>query len=82
MKYRIRFNKNYIDTDHLYWRVIDDLGHMELVTNVIINVPSATNSSYEYDHDKDLFETKWNIECEGKLTIVNSVATIESLSDC
>ena len=82
MKYRIRFNKNYIDTDHLYWRVIDDLGHMELVTNVIINVPSATNSSYEYDHDKDLFETKWNIECEGKLTIDNSVATIESLSDC
>lgn len=82
MKYRIRFNKNYIATDHLYWRVIDDLGHMELVTNVIINVPSATNSSYEYDHDKDLFETKWNIECEGKLTIANSVATIESLSDC
>lgn len=82
MKYRIRFNKNYIDTDHLYWKVIDDLGHMELVTNVIINVPSATNSSYEYDHDKDLFETKWNIECEGKLTIDNSVATIESLSDC
>ena len=75
MKYRIRFNKDYANTD-LYWRVIDDLGDMKLVTNIIINVPSHTDSSYEFDQTKQVWETKWNVVCDGTLTINDSVAII------
>jgi hypothetical protein len=70
----IRFNTKHDGTD-LKWRLIQD-GVEKLVTDVKINARVYTETSQEWG------ETKYNIACDGYLTIdVNGVAHIDKWPD-
>jgi hypothetical protein len=60
MKFKIRFNQDYKNTNNLFWRVIDD-NDMYLVRNVYINVPTYTEFSYENERPH------WNVIAHGQL---------------
>jgi len=67
-KYYIRFNTKHGDTD-LVWRVFEN-GSEILVRNIDIRVPTIGESTMEGDI------VKWNIACQGNMTIVDGVAVI------
>lgn len=68
MKYLLRFNTKHAGSLFV-WRVFQDNTEF-LVKSVRINVPSWDEQSAEGT------ETKWNIACEGTLTIENDIAYI------
>lgn len=68
MKYLIRFNTKHAGSD-LVWRVFEN-NKKYLVKSVRINVPAWDEQS------KEGSETKWNIACDGALTIENDIAYI------
>jgi hypothetical protein len=68
LKYLIRFNTKNAGSPFV-WRVFQDTTEF-LVKGVRINVPSWDEQS------KEGTETKWNIACEGVLTIENDIAYI------
>lgn len=66
MRYLIRFNTKHAGSLFV-WRVLQDNTEF-LVKGVRINVPTWDEQSIEGT------ETKWNIACEGVLTIENDIA--------
>jgi hypothetical protein len=73
MKYLIRFNTKHAGSPFV-WRVLQNSNEF-LVKGVRINVPTWDEQSMEGN------ETKWNIACEGFLTIENDIAYIEMNND-
>ena len=67
-KYYIRFNTKHGDSD-LVWRVFENETEF-LVRNIDIRVPTIGESSVEGD------VVKWNITCQGSMTIIDGVAVI------
>ena len=67
-KYYIRFNTKHGESD-LVWRVFEN-GSEVLVRNIDIRVPTIGESTMEGD------VVKWNIACQGYMTIVDGVAII------
>jgi hypothetical protein len=67
-KYYIRYNTKHGESD-LVWRVIEN-GSEVLVRNIDIRVPTQGESTMEGD------VVKWNIACQGRMTIVDGVAII------
>ena len=67
-KYYIRFNTKHQESD-LVWRVFEN-GSEVLVRNIDIRVPTIGESTTEGD------VVKWNIACQGNMTIVDGVAII------
>ena len=67
-KYYIRFNTKHGESD-LVWRVFENESEV-LVRNIDIRVPTIGESTMEGD------VVKWNIACQGSMTIVNGVAII------
>lgn len=77
MKYRIRFNKEYLKSNPIkHWRIIDEHDQMVLVNDIQITVPSYTESRVEYDYQKEVWETKWNIVCDGDMILDEDRAKI------
>lgn len=67
-KYYIRFNTKHGESD-LVWRVFEN-GSEVLVRNIDIRVPTIGESTMEGS------VVKWNIACQGNMTIVDGVAII------
>jgi hypothetical protein len=67
-RYHIRYNTHHGDTD-LVWRVFEN-GQEYLVKNFKILVPVCSEVTVENG------ETKWNVSCEGHMTIEDDVAII------
>lgn len=67
-KYHIRFNQNH-NGSGLVWRVFEN-GKEYLVEHIDIRVPICDAITVENDVEK------WNVYCEGNLTITNGVAKI------
>ena len=67
--YHIRFNTKHNNETNLVWRVFEN-NVEHLVENVHITVPVTTSTTIEFG------ETKWNIYCEGNMTITNDIAHI------
>lgn len=66
--YHIRYNTQHGETD-LVWRVFQD-GHEHLVKDFQITVPVRGSSTMENRIQK------WNVECQGYMTITDHVALI------
>ena len=67
-KYQIRFNTKHGESD-LVWRVFEN-GVEHLVKNIDIRVPVTGESSLEGT------VVKWNIVCQGTMSIVDGIAFI------
>lgn len=67
-KYHIRFNHQHNDTNKV-WRVFEN-GIEHLVEHLDIRVPVRDEVTVENNL------TKWNVYCEGTMTIKNGVAYI------
>lgn len=67
-KYHIRYNTRHGESD-LVWRVFEN-GKEILVKNFYITVPMCGESTIENDIQK------WNVMCEGYLTIKDDIAYI------
>lgn len=67
-KYHIRFNTQHKDTE-LVWRVFEN-GKEHLAKNLRISVPVWDEVTDENGI------AKWNISCEGTMTIKNGIAYI------
>jgi hypothetical protein len=70
-KYHIRYNTQHGETD-LVWRVFEN-GKEHLVKNFRIETPMYGESTLENNIQK------WNVCCQGFMTIVNDVAYIKGL---
>lgn len=68
--YHIRFNTKHeeMKTD-LVWRIFEN-GREHLVKNFTVNVPTYGESTVEYG------VVKWNLCCQGTMTIVDDMAII------
>ena len=67
--YHIRYNTQHGESD-LVWRIFED-GQEFLVKNFLITVPMHGSSTMENGIQK------WNVECQGFMTIRDGVAYIE-----
>lgn len=67
-KYHIRYNTKHGESD-LVWRIFEN-GNEILVKNFHITVPMSGESSIENGIQK------WNVMCEGYLTVKDNVAYI------
>jgi hypothetical protein len=67
-KYHIRFNHQHNGSGHV-WRVFEN-GSEYLVEHLDIRVPMRDDVTIENGIEK------WNVYCEGNLTIINGVAKI------
>lgn len=67
-KYHIRYNTKHGESD-LVWRIFEN-GNEILVKNFYITVPMSGESSIENGIQK------WNVMCEGYLTVKDNVAYI------
>ncbi len=67
-KYHIRFNQHHNGSGQV-WRVFEN-GHEHLVEHLDIGVPLRDMVTVENGVEK------WNVYCEGNLTIVNGTAKI------
>ncbi len=67
-KYHIRFNQHHNGSSQV-WRVFEN-GTEYLVEHLDIRVPMRDELTIENG------EKKWNVYCEGNLTITNGVAKI------
>ena len=70
-KYHIRYNTQHGESDQV-WRVFEN-GKEHLVGGFFIKVPVFGESTVEYGIQK------WNVACEGVMTVVDGIAYIESL---
>jgi hypothetical protein len=70
-KYHIRYNTKHADSD-LVWRVFEN-DKEYLVKNIDIRVPCRGESTVENN------VVKWNICCEGVMTLVDDVAIIKQV---
>ena len=68
-KYHIRYNTEHGDSD-LVWRIFKD-GKQHLVSNFSVTVPVFSEMTIEDGVEK------WNVACNGTMTIVNDVAHIQ-----
>ena len=68
-RYHIRYNTQHGETD-LVWRVFEN-GQEHLVKNFRIETPMYGESTVENGIQK------WNVCCEGVMTIVDNVALIK-----
>ena len=68
-KYHIRFNTKNNGNDDLMWRVFEN-GTEHLVKSLQIKVPVTDECTYEGE------VKKWNICCEGIMTIEDGIAII------
>lgn len=72
-KYYIRYNTKHGESD-LVWRVFEnDVEH--LVRNFRIEVPMYGESTMEHGIQK------WNVACDGYMTIVDGIAHIKATND-
>jgi len=69
--YHLRYNTQHGETD-LVWRIFED-GVEHLVRDFLITVPMRGASTMENGIQK------WNVECQGRMTIRDDVAYIEPL---
>ena len=67
-KYHIRYNTQHGNTD-LFWRIFEN-GQEYLVKNFRVLVPMYGESTVENG------VTKWNVACNGLMTIQDGVAII------
>jgi len=70
-RYHIRYNTQHGDSD-LVWRVFEN-GTEHLVRNFRIETPMHGECTQEHG------EKKWNVSCEGFMSIVDGVAYIKGL---
>lgn len=68
-KYHVRYNTQHGETD-LVWRVFEN-GQEYLVKNFYIETPMCGESTVENGIQK------WNVCCEGFMSIVNDIAYIK-----
>jgi len=69
--YHIRYNTQHGESD-LVWRIFED-GVEYLVRDFRITVPMRGSSTMENG------KQKWNVECQGRMTIQDDIAYIEPL---
>ena len=72
-KYYIRYNTKHGESD-LVWRIFEN-GVEHLVKNFHIEVPMYGESTMEHGVQK------WNVACEGYMTIINNIAYIKIKND-
>jgi hypothetical protein len=68
-KYHIRYNTQHTDSSEV-WRVFEN-GDEYLVDQINLQVPVTGAKTIENGVDK------WNIYCEGTMSIINGVAVIK-----
>lgn len=67
--FHIRFNTQHNGSPFV-WRIFED-GVEHLASNFHINVPMTSGITHEHG------DTKWNVQCEGKLHWNGTVAIID-----
>lgn len=73
MKFRIRFNTDYLNTEEHYWKVFSE-DEFFLCNYVQINVPSFTEISLEKGNPH------WNVVCYGQMQTIGNQIHINPLS--